>query len=127
MKRAADRLGLKLSPDPIPDEGIFTRSDHYRFVQQGIPAVFPVTGFEGAGGDASRHFLATDYHKPSDDLSLPIHYEVGAKFARLNYEITRELTDADARPTWNPGDFFGEKYKSRDGSASSPRRRERAG
>jgi Zn-dependent M28 family amino/carboxypeptidase len=110
VKRAADRMGLKLSPDPVPDEGLFTRSDHYRFVQQGIPAVFPVTGFAGEGGVASRFFLATNYHKPSDDLSQPIKYEVGAKFARLNYEITRELTDADAKPAWNPGDFFGEKY-----------------
>ena len=31
-------MNVKLSPDPMPDEGIFTRSDHYRFVEQGVPA-----------------------------------------------------------------------------------------
>jgi Zn-dependent M28 family amino/carboxypeptidase len=95
VRKAAARLDVKLSPDPMPDEGIFTRSDHYRFVQQGVPAVFLITGFANGGEAAFRDFMATHYHKPSDDLSLPIRYDVGAKFARLNYEITRELADMD--------------------------------
>jgi Zn-dependent M28 family amino/carboxypeptidase len=109
VKRAADRMNIKLSPDPSPDEGFFTRSDHYRFVEQGVPAVFLATGFANGGEAAYRDFLAKHYHKPSDDLSLPIRYDAGAKFARLNYEITRELADG-ARPSWNKGDFFAEKF-----------------
>ena len=111
VKRAAGRMNIALSPDPEPDEGIFTRSDHYRFVEQDIPAVFLATGFANGGEAATRDFMAHHYHKPSDDLSLPIRYDVGAKFARLNYEITRELADMDQRPAWNKGDFFGDKFK----------------
>lgn len=110
VARAAARMKIKLSPDPMPDEGVFTRSDHYRFVQVGVPAVFLATGFANGGAKAWKDFLANHYHKPSDDLSLPIRYDAGAKFARLNYEIARELADADARPSWNKGDFFGGKY-----------------
>jgi hypothetical protein len=109
VQRAAARLHIKLSPDPEPDEGIFTRSDHYRFVEQGVPAVFLATGFANGGEAATRFFMKTNYHKPSDDLSQPIRYDVGAKFARLNYEITRELGDG-ARPSWNKGDFFADKF-----------------
>jgi len=109
VKRAAARMNVKLSPDPMPDEGIFTRSDHYRFVEQGVPAVFLATGFANGGEAAYRDFLAKHYHKPSDDLSQPIRYDAGAKFARLNYEITRELADG-ARPSWNKGDFFADKF-----------------
>ena len=58
---------------------------------------------------ATRFFMKTNYHKPSDDLSQPIRYDVGAKFARLNYPITRELADG-ARPSWNKGDFFAAKF-----------------
>jgi peptidase M28-like protein/PA domain-containing protein len=112
VKRAAARMHVELSPDPMPDEGIFTRSDHYRFVEQGVPAVFLATGFANGGEAAYRDFLARHYHRPSDDLSQAIRYEAGAKFARLNYEITRELAD-EARPEWNKGDFFAEKFAKR--------------
>lgn len=110
VRRAAGRVGVALSPDPLPEEGLFTRSDHYRFVEMGVPAVFLMTGFQNGGEVKFRTFLATCYHRPCDDLSQPIDYAAGAKFARLNYEIARELADMDVRPLWNAGDFFGGKF-----------------
>ena len=56
--------------------------------------------------------MRTNYHKPSDDLNQPIRYDMGAKFARLNAAITRELADGP-RPSWNKGDFFAAKSKPR--------------
>jgi len=109
VRRAAAQMNIKLSPDPMPDEGIFTRSDHYRFVEQGVPAVFLATGYANGGKAATEFFMRTNYHKPSDDLSQPIRYDMGAKFARLNAAITRELADG-ARPSWNKGDFFAAKF-----------------
>jgi hypothetical protein len=110
VRKAAARMDIKLSPDPMPDEGIFTRSDHYRFVEQGVPAVFLITGFANGGRAAFTDFMAHHYHKPSDDMNLPLRFDVGAKFARLNYEITRELADSPVKPSWNRGDFFGGKF-----------------
>jgi len=69
-----------------------------------------MTGFANGGEKAFMHFMKTNYHKPSDDLKQPINFAAGAKFAALNYEVTRELADADARPAWNKGDFFGTKF-----------------
>ncbi len=109
VRRAAAGMNVALSPDPMPDEGVFTRSDHYRFVEQGVPAVFLTTGFANGGAAAWKDFLANHYHKPSDDLSQPIRYDAGAKFARLNYAVTRELADGP-RPSWNAGDFFAGKF-----------------
>lgn len=109
VRRAAAGMNVKLLPDPMPDEGIFTRSDHYRFVEQGIPAVFLATGYANGGKAATEFFMRNHYHKPSDDLSQPIRYDMGAKFARLNYAITRELADGP-RPSWNKGDFFAQKF-----------------
>lgn len=110
VRRAAGRMGVALSPDPLPEEGLFTRSDHYRFVEVGIPAVFLMTGFQNGGEAKFRGFLAGCYHRPCDDLAQPIDYQAGAKFAALNYEITRELADADSKPLWNKGDFFGVRF-----------------
>lgn len=115
VEKAANQLDVKLSPDPLPEQSLFVRSDHYRFVQQGIPSVFLVTGFnavgeDGKGGEIFKNFLSTHYHKPSDDLNLPIDFEAGAKFAKLNYLIAEQIANAEERPQWNEGDFFGSKY-----------------
>lgn len=107
---ALAEIDVKLTPDPLPDQNLFTRSDHYRFVQQGIPSLFLMTGFEGEGESEFRGFLATNYHRPGDDLSQPLNYLAGAKFARANYEIMTEVANADERPVWNAGDYFGERY-----------------
>jgi hypothetical protein len=110
VRAASERVGVALSPDPMPEEGLFTRSDHYRFVQQGVPATMLMTGFQNGGSEKFTHFLKTCYHKPCDDITQGIDYSAGAKFARLNYEIARVLADADERTKWQPGDFFATKY-----------------
>ncbi len=110
VEKAAASMGVRLSPDPIPEENIFVRSDHYSFVRQGVPSVFLIIGFENGGEKIFRDFLATHYHNPSDDVSLPILYDQGARFTDLNYRIARALADADASPSWNEGDFFGETF-----------------
>lgn len=104
---AAAAEGLKVVPDPAPEEMFFIRSDHYSFVQAGVPAVSVDSGPGGPGEAAQRDFLANHYHKPSDDMALPIDWAAAAKFLRVNYAATRALADADARPSWNKGDFFG--------------------
>jgi hypothetical protein len=107
VARAGRGMGVTLSEDPLPHEGLFTRSDHYRFVQEGVPSVFLMTGFANGGREKFTHFLATHYHKVTDDLGLPIDWKAGAKFARINYEIAREIADSPEAPRWYSDSFFG--------------------
>jgi hypothetical protein len=109
---AAAAEGLEIVPDPAPEEMFFIRSDHYSFVQAGVPAVSIDSGPGGPGAVAQQEFLASHYHKPSDDLSLPIDWAAAAKFTRVNYAAARAIADADARPRWNKGDFFGTQFGS---------------
>ena len=107
--------GFDLSPDPMPEEVIFIRSDQYSFVKQGVPSVFLVPGFTSSDPDIDgepiwRGFLKTYYHQPSDDLTRPIDWPSALRFARANVRIGHAVADDDARPTWNEGDFFGEKF-----------------
>ncbi|MCW3837190.1 M28 family metallopeptidase [Sphingomonas canadensis] len=111
VEAAAKDIGVTISPDPMPDQGLFTRSDHYRFVQQGIPSVFLWPGEAGPGKAAVEKFFAENYHKPSDEISGPIDWESGARFIDVNYRIARAIADAEVRPLWNKGDFFGTLYK----------------
>ena len=108
--RAVAKAGITVSPDPMPAETIFVRSDHYTFVKRGVPALLLATGFANGGKAAWEHYLATDYHQPSDDLKLPINWTAGAKYARVNYLIAREIADAAERPRWYAGDYFGTTF-----------------
>ncbi len=109
VEAAAARAGLTLSPDPDPAQGLFTRSDQYSFVKQGVPALFLKTGFAGDGEAAQKKFRATHYHKPSDEPDL-VDYEQLRRFAQVNYEIAVGVATMDARPVWKKGDFFGRTF-----------------
>jgi len=115
VREAAQSYAVELSPDPFPEQNIFVRSDHYRFVQQGVPSVFLVTGMKSQDGAVDTQpifegFLQEHYHKPSDDLELPINYKAAAKFTRINAKIGDLLANEPARPSWHEGDFFGRTY-----------------
>lgn len=110
VQEAAASMNVGVIPDPIPEQGIFTRSDHYRFVEQGIPSVFLFIGFGNGGEEVFSNFMREHYHQPSDDLQLPINYEAAARFADLNYAVARQIADAEKAPSWIEGDFFGELF-----------------
>jgi hypothetical protein len=115
VEAAAAQLGVGLTPDPKPEEVVFVRSDQYAFVRQGIPAVYLDAGIKARNPDIDalalyEDFLTGHYHQPSDETDLAIHYPSAAMLARLNAEIGRRVGNADARPAWKEGDFFGKTF-----------------
>ena len=115
MRAAAEAEGFVLTPDPMPEENLFRRSDQYSFVRQGIPASYLDPGFGSTDPDIDGEAISRDhyknhYHKPSDDLSRPVDWDSAVRFARANARIGFAVANADERPTWNEGNFFGEKF-----------------
>ncbi len=110
VARAASGMNVGTIPDPLPEQGLFTRSDHYNFVLAGVPSVFLMTGFGGEGAQRFRSFLSTEYHSPADEIDLPFNWQAGARFAELNYRIAREIADAAQAPRWYRGSYFGEAF-----------------
>ena len=110
VAEAGASMGIKVSPDPMPQESIFVRSDHYSFVRQGVPAILLMTGYANGGEAVWKHFMANIYHSPADDLSQPISWRALAKYSILNYRIARALADAPDRPRWFTGDYFGNRF-----------------
>ena len=111
VEPAASDAGFTLIDDPVPQMNLFVRSDHYSFVKRGIPAVFltmnPTTTATEEGEIGMSEFLQEHYHQPTDDLNLPIDYQVAARFVQANYDITKALANADERIEWNEDSFFG--------------------
>jgi hypothetical protein len=110
---AGRSMGISVSPDPMPEEAIFTRSDHYMFVRRGVPAVLLMTGHANGGKGHWDAFLGKTYHSPKDDLSQKIDWDSGARYALLNYRIARAMADTPNRPMWLQGDYFGDLFDPR--------------
>jgi Peptidase family M28 len=107
--------GFTLTPDPMPEENLFRRSDQYSFVRRGVPAAYLKPGFTSTDPDIEGKAIENEhrkhhYHQPSDDLSRPVDWASAVRFARANARIGYAIANDDERPTWNEGDFFGEKF-----------------
>ncbi len=118
VQSAAMRIGYSLSPDPMPEENFFIRSDQYSFVQQGIPAVNITDGTQSSdpkvdGMKVLKDWLVTIYHTPLDNMDQTLDYDSGARAAGVNFLVGYDVAQQDAAPTWDKGDFFGEKFGPR--------------
>jgi hypothetical protein len=127
LAAAAGELGLVVAPDPFPEEGIFTRSDHYSFVKRGVPALFVYVGFTNLQGrSVGRRYWddlnATIVHQPGDDLAQPIDYSIAAKFTDLFRRLVLRTANAPARPLWYRGSSFGSQFAPTSPKAERPTR-----
>ena len=53
-------------------------------------------------------------------MSQKIDWDSGARFARLNYLISRDLANADRRPLWYKGDYFADQFAPHAPRALAP-------
>ena len=114
VARAAAKLGMAIGEDPIPEQVLFIRSDHYSFVRQGVPSLFIKSGFETGdtrdGSAINAAYRRDVYHKPNDDMSQAFDFAAGADHVRVNFLTGWQVAQETARPAWNKGDFFGELF-----------------
>ena len=116
VTQATDYLGLAVEADPEPAQHRFIRSDQYSFVTQGIPALHLKYGNKTADGknnlsETVQQWRAATYHQPQDDLRGVFDWPAGVKYAQLNFLVGYQVAQADTRPTWNKGDFFGRRFR----------------
>ncbi|MGA8866576.1 MAG: M28 family peptidase [Candidatus Sulfotelmatobacter sp.] len=115
---AAKVMGYEVSPDPMPEEVGFVRSDQYSFVLQGVPAVDVEDGVKSTdpkinGSEVIKKWLVTRYHTPLDNMDQPIDFESAAKGAVMNFLVGYRVAQHDSPPTWNTADFFGTTFGPR--------------
>jgi Zn-dependent M28 family amino/carboxypeptidase len=115
VAHAAAALGLAVSPDPVPEQGFFLRSDQAPFARAGVPSLIFRPGFrDRAGGSDHNRALfvkwrGTAYHAPLDRFDQrdpPIDFASGVTMAHLILLTAVEVANADHRPRWNPGEVF---------------------
>ncbi|HKD81144.1 MAG TPA: M28 family metallopeptidase [Candidatus Angelobacter sp.] len=115
VRRNAARLGLKVSPDPEPEQNYFIRADQYSFVRQGVPSVFISEGEEAKDPKVNARkfteaWIANRYHAPSDDMNQPMDLNASIQFMQIDFLVGYDIAQEPQRPTWKAGDFFGESF-----------------
>ena len=109
--KAARETGFTVSPDPLPEEVRFVRSDQYSFVKAGIPAIHVKAGNRSTdpaidGAKITRDWLRTIYHTPKDDPSQPFDFASAARYADMNQHLVEAIARGP-KVQWKGGDFFG--------------------
>ena len=104
--------GRVLKPDQFPDRGYYYRSDQFSFAKIGVPALYFAEGtdFIGRPPEWGRQQLEAwelkKYHQPGDKLDDSWNFDGMVEDAQLGFYSGWLIAQADAMPTWNPGDEF---------------------
>ena len=115
LKEAAASLSITVSPDLEPGQQFFTRSDHYPFVRRGIPGIFLIAGNAATpdgknAREINERWSQQHLHQPSDDLNQPFDYGHMMRWAELFRRWTEGAANANERPFWYEGDYFGQRF-----------------
>jgi Zn-dependent M28 family amino/carboxypeptidase len=115
---SAKLLGYSISPDPMPEEVFFIRSDQYSFVLQGVPAVNINDGVKAVDPkinalEVGKKWAVTRYHTPLDNMDQPMDLDSAARMSVINFLVGYQVAQQDNAPTWNKGDFFGTAFGPR--------------
>jgi Zn-dependent M28 family amino/carboxypeptidase len=112
VKDVAAWQGRVVKADQFSDKGFFYRSDQFNFAKIGVPAAYCDPGTDvigkpaGWGKEQTEKWEATKYHQPSDEYDPNWNLEGGVEDARLFFLVGLKVANAEAMPSWVPGDEF---------------------
>ncbi|HEY0348751.1 MAG TPA: M28 family peptidase [Pyrinomonadaceae bacterium] len=108
----ARERGLRISPDPRPEQGSFYRSDHFPFAKVGVPSISLKEGSDYIGhtkewGEKKfKEYNEAHYHQPSDEFRDDWDFRGMIQEADFAMAIGRRVADASAMPKFNANDEF---------------------
>jgi Zn-dependent M28 family amino/carboxypeptidase len=123
LREAAAAQGRTVNPDPESEKGFYYRSDHFEFAKQGVPALYPDSGTDYVGKDASYskqkrdEYTSKDYHKVSDEIKPDWDLTGAIDDAQLLTMIGYRVAQTVKYPEWKAGTEFKAK---RDESLKGP-------
>lgn len=111
VARAATRHGLRVAPDPAPEQGFFFRSDQLAFARAGVPAIWLDGGVDYEGrppgwGEARRvRYRVEGYHQPADEVGDDWDWRGLQQLAEITVDLIDEIATAGA-VRWTPGSGY---------------------
>jgi Zn-dependent M28 family amino/carboxypeptidase len=107
VEAVAKREGLKVAPEPAPDQGFFFRSDQYSFARAGVPGVWIDLGDDllgvpsGTGLARREEYRAKRYHHPQDEFDPSWELTGTAQLARIVELAIEEIGARGGKVPWN--------------------------
>ena len=109
LNEVANDYGLKVIPDPMPEEKSFYRSDHYFFVKRGIPGLMWMGAPDGDQKvwiDRLKQWEKTDYHQPTDTVRPEWNWVGPKAIAVVGLVMGLRVAEEEAMPSWLPNSIF---------------------
>lgn len=109
FNEVAKSYNITSMEDPLPEQGIFGRSDHYPFVLRGVPALMLVGSPESTKeGFIKRfnEFEETKYHQPTDDVYKTWYWPGAKTVADMMGILGYRIAQADKMPSFTPGNKY---------------------
>ncbi len=115
MARVAATQGRTVTPESLPERGLFYRADHFSFAKRGVPVML-LMGIAGAsnlkqGGSAAGQawidaYTGQCYHQACDAWGPDWNLEGAVQDIELVGQIGAELANSNRWPQWKPGSEF---------------------
>nr|WP_275074563.1 M28 family metallopeptidase [Pseudoalteromonas ostreae] len=101
LSKAASKQGRHVKMDPVPQNGLFFRSDHFSLAKQGVPGLLFMSL-----GDTDPDYIAHKYHKEADDYSA--HWSLAGvkQDIELIVDIASQLANNGDWPKWQADSDF---------------------
>ena len=96
LRRAMPR-GMRVTADPVPEQGYLFRSDQLSWLKAGVPSAWIDGGMEYEGrpagwGDSARaEYRARTYHTPFDEVRADFDYSGLVQLAEITAGLVREV------------------------------------
>ncbi|XOV93405.1 MAG: M28 family peptidase [Bacteroidota bacterium] len=99
LDKAGKAFGLTIIDDPVPEEHMYQRSDHYSFAKKGVPAISFDPGYTAIDDVINKY-----YHQPGDEPST-IDYDYLTKYCKAYIYAVYLLAEKD-HLSWAEGDEY---------------------
>lgn len=112
VEKMAQKFGLGIRPDALPEAGHYYRSDHFSLARVGIPAFSVNEGLKFKGHDEAwgraqeKDYVDHHYHQPSDEYHDNMDFTALAKLALFGYDLGMQAASQPELVQWKPGDEF---------------------
>ncbi len=115
LARHARAQGRHVTPESLPERGLFFRADHFSFARRGVPVML-MMGIAGAsdlveGGRAAGQAWVDDYtgrcyHQPCDAYGANWNLDGAMQDIGLMFDLGKDLAGSARWPHWKSGSEF---------------------
>ena len=100
VTKAVNAVGLKVFPDPAPEQNLFDRSDNVSFAIKGVPAMTFSPGLISFDAEINKY-----YHQVTDNPES-VDYDYMLQYVQSFIFLTQLIGNDTDRPTWIEGDKY---------------------